>query len=472
MLKLRLPLRLFWYITKEHVAPFFYAFSVITFIMIMQFLIEIMDLILSKGLEPFIVLELFFYNMAWMLALSIPMAVLIAALMAFGRLSADNEITALKSAGISLYTILVPVLFVSAFLAVGLAFFNDYILPEANHKAAALSSDISRKRPAAFIEAGYWVTDFKGFRLLVDRVDRQTGRLYGIKVYQEVKNQPPVVTVAGEGQIEFLNEGEQIRLTLVNGETHKLDNDPKHTYFLNRFTRQVVYFENVDTSLKRRQRRYRGDREMNNAMMLDEVRQARRSMAEQEKVFAAIGRELEHKTLQALPPGAVPDSAAGYRKSLAALDIRVLQTLLRREKDRLRQLQNSQRLITTQGESVNKYMVEVYKKYSIAASCLVFALVGAPLGLMARSAGIMMSAAYSLLFFFIYWIFLMVGERYADRLAITPFWGMWSADILIGTLGIYLIVSLTKETRFISWQWLARPLRRLQGKFRRPVHAG
>lgn len=470
MLKFSLPWRLYGYVLKELVAPFLYAFCVITFIMIMQFLIEIMDFILSKGLEPFVVLELFVYNMAWMLALALPMAMLVASLMAFGRLSADNEITALKSAGISLYTILAPVLGLSAVLATGLIFFNNYILPEANHRAAALSSDISRKRPAAFIDAGFWVNDFPGVRLLVEKIDRPTGRLYGIKVYQEVKNQPPVVTVAAEGQIEYLNDGEKIRLTLRDGETHKLERDAKDSYFVNRFSRQVIYLENVDSSLKRRQRRYRGDREMTTQMMLAEVRQARRAAAEQQRVFQALRPELARARLGPGAPAAA-DTGTGYIRALQALDQRSIPPVLRREKDRLRQLQNSQRLLTVQQEAASKYMVEVHKKYSLAAAGLVFALVGAPLGMMARSAGITMSAAYSILFFFVYWMFLMVGERYADRMVITPFWGMWSANFLIGGLGLYLIVTQTKEARFISYRWFTEPAKKLWRRWRKAGHA-
>ncbi|HAO99624.1 MAG TPA: YjgP/YjgQ family permease, partial [Fibrobacteres bacterium] len=118
------------YILREHIAPFCYALFVITFLFLVDFLIRILSSILSKGLEWRVVLEIILLNLAWMLALSIPMAVLVSALMAFGRLSADNEFTALRALGISPLRALLPVLTVAGILCVGLFWFNDRVLPE------------------------------------------------------------------------------------------------------------------------------------------------------------------------------------------------------------------------------------------------------------------------------------------------------------------------------------------------------
>ena len=123
------------YILKEHLAPFCYALFVITFLFLIDFLIRILSSILSKGLEWRVVLEIIVLNLAWMLALSIPMAVLVSALMAFGRLSADNEVTALRALGISPVRALMPVLFLAALLGASLVWFNDKVLPEANFRA-------------------------------------------------------------------------------------------------------------------------------------------------------------------------------------------------------------------------------------------------------------------------------------------------------------------------------------------------
>src|SRR5690606_40241523 len=125
-----------------------------------------------------------------MLALSVPMAVLVATLMAFGRLSADNETTALRALGISPVRAMVPVLLVATLLAAGLMWFNDRILPEANYRAASLRNDIGRKKPAAFIAPRRVIRDFEGYRLWMDRVDPETDVFYGVRIYQQERGQP------------------------------------------------------------------------------------------------------------------------------------------------------------------------------------------------------------------------------------------------------------------------------------------
>src|SRR3954464_5167211 len=139
------------YILKEHIAPFFYALFVITFLFLIDFLIRILSSILSKGLGWRVVVEIIILNMAWMLALSIPMAVLVATLMAFGRFSSDNEVTAMKALGISPFKAMAPVMAVALALGIGLVYFNNNVLPDANFRAAALRNDIGRKKPTALI---------------------------------------------------------------------------------------------------------------------------------------------------------------------------------------------------------------------------------------------------------------------------------------------------------------------------------
>jgi lipopolysaccharide export system permease protein len=101
-------------------------------------------------------------------------------------------------------------------------------------------------------------------------------------------------------------------------------------------------------------------------------------------------------------------------------------------------------------------MVEVHKKFALAVACLVFVLVGAPLGVMAKKGGMAVGLGLSLGFFVLYWAFLIGGEELADRQLIPAFWAMWSANILIGGAGIYILVKTAKEAKFISWEWTER----------------
>ena len=150
-----LPVHLYRYVFKAHVGPFLFSFVIITFILVMDIIFQIADLIIGKNLDLFIVLEVFFLNLAWIVAVSIPMSVLVASLMAFGRLSADNEVTALKAGGVSFFQMVSPVLAAGILLGSGHLFFMDVILPEANYRARSLMNDIHRARPTLLFTAGH-----------------------------------------------------------------------------------------------------------------------------------------------------------------------------------------------------------------------------------------------------------------------------------------------------------------------------
>ena len=155
------------YIIKEHLYPFLAALGALLFVLLTNFLLRNMDRFLGKGLEFTLILEYILLNLAWILALAVPMAILVATLMAFGRLSADNEIVALRSISVSYLRLLMPALLFSCIIAGSMMYFNNQILPEMNHKARMLSSDISRKRPDLDFEVGYFIDAIPKYNFLL-----------------------------------------------------------------------------------------------------------------------------------------------------------------------------------------------------------------------------------------------------------------------------------------------------------------
>lgn len=133
------------YIIREHLGPFFFALAVIMFVFVTKFIVQHIGRLFGKGLPVSTIFEFVYLNLAWMMALAVPMSVLIAALMAFGRFSADNEITVLKSSGINLYRIITPSLVWATILTLLMIWYNDRVLPEFNHRARILARSISQK---------------------------------------------------------------------------------------------------------------------------------------------------------------------------------------------------------------------------------------------------------------------------------------------------------------------------------------
>lgn len=445
------------YILTELIGPLFFGLAVITFVLIMDFILDILNLIISKGLDWKTIMEVFALNLAWMLALSVPMSVLVAALMAFGRVSADNEITALNACGVPLYRIVTPALLASAVLALGLVWFNNEILPEANHRARLLMTDITQKKPAWNLEPNVFIDYFEGYHLLVKKVDPRTSKLEEITIYDHRESPLPRTIIAKRGRMEFSEDGNDLQIFLEEGEIHEPDEeDPTH-YRRLIFSKQTINITDVRGELARSYSDYRGDREKSTSQMLEENRQKKRALSRsrqkiQDYVAAAVTSALDRDSSRARSTRALTVN----RERATILALNDSRSLLRKMEHEATQMRNLRR-------QINSLNVEIHKKYSIPVACLVFVLIGAPLGVMARRGGMSTGLGLSLLFFILYWAFLIGGEELADRQFLSAFWAMWSANLLIGAVGIILLVRSVRETVFISWEWLDR----LTSKFKK-----
>lgn len=441
---------LYRYILKEHIGPFIFGLSVITFILIMDFLLEILDLIISKGLNAFVILKVFALNLAWILALSIPMAVLIAVLMAFGRLSADNEITALKATGTSLYKIVYPILWSAGFLGVLMVGFNNYVLPEANHRARILMSDIHQKRPTLNLKENTFLDDIPGYHILIKKIGKKSSDIYGVTIYEQKESLFPRTIIAEKGKIEFSPDGNTLILHLYQGEVHQIDEQEPSHYRRVTFDKQTLYITDIQPHLGVGLEEFRTDREMTIGMMKKETERLKAELEAKKKSIQGLTSRIFDKILKENPE---------IRNGSSAPEIDEKQALLlawQKNSQILTQLQTETLLAADLDKKIDGYWVEIHKKYSIPVACLVFVLVGAPLGVMGKKKGVAVGAGLSLGFFLLYWAFLIAGEELADRQFITPFWAMWSANIILGIVGIFLLYQTSKEAKFIPWEKLIR----------------
>lgn len=427
------------YVLKEHVAPFFLALFVITFLFVVDFLVMILDNVLSKGLPASTVLEIFLLNIAWMLSLSIPMAVLVACLMAFGRLSGDQEITAMKAAGVSPLSIMRPVLLVGVLISELLILFNNWVLPEANHRSVELMSAVSRKKPHAFIDAGKLTTQFPGVQLWVERIDPSTGTLYGIQIFETEGKGPPRIVLADSATMDYADNGATLMLRLKSGENHIADKDDPANYFRIRFSSEDFAVRNVNDRLERRNRKYRSDREMPVEMMLEVIEEAKKNEARiVEENRGTLFPDLSKLREYALGDSILPEDFSRELPSDSLRHVRALRDVSVAERTRSRLVHRTSERVLNEKKRQAQYWVEVHKKFSTSVACIVFVLIGAPLGIMARKGGIGTGIIYSIAFFVLYWVCLIGGENLADRLIVSPVVAMWISNAIIGAFGVFL----------------------------------
>jgi lipopolysaccharide export system permease protein len=424
------------YILREHIPPFFFAVFIITFLLILETIPKIVDMVIDKDISAIVVLELIFLNLAWMIALSVPMAVLVATLLAFGRLTSDSEIIAIKASGINLTRVLIPLLIAAGFLTIAMIEFSDKILPRLNHKARVLQGDIRSMRPTLIFRAGVFITDISGYIILIDKINHSTSEIEGIRITNNKNPKQPRITVAKSGLMKFIDNGQTLQFTLYDGETHMLDTDEPDNYRRVGFGEQVINVGGVGSELKRSETSFKTDREMNIREMqkvIDDARtiiepfNARTETAVNQKLDMLFGDSLKPPTDSLLT-----DSAA-----LAFLKVNMSNTFSR--------IKRNHDQIMAQHKQIDKYKIEIYKKYSIPAASFAFVLIGAPLGILSRRGGMGVAAAVSLVIFTVFWSFLIGGEDMADRGIVSPFLAMWAADILTAAIGLYLLTKVITE---------------------------
>ena len=436
------------YVLREHLFPFIMGFAVVTFLLTMDMLFDYLDLLIGKGIPGFIVLQLFMYGLGWMVALSVPCAVLVACLMTFGRLSQDNEIVALRSSGVNALSVLTPPLVASAGLTVILALFMNFVLPETNHAFANLLIDIGRKRPAAQIQEGMFIDDFEGYSLLIGRLDDRTGKMSNVTIYDFHAGTVPTTIFAKRGRLSYSEKQGMLTLNLQDGEIHEVpDATEPRKYRRLVFKTHVINISSVMDRLERSDRQVRGEREMNVAGLKERIRQlstqeylVKRSLTPQVK---SLGYGSYDEFLRKFGPPSLWDLMKKAAGSLAFWrqwrpgqegDVAPPESYLPRG------IQFSLMELQALEKQINSFKVEIHKKLSIPFACIIFVLVGAPLGMKARKSGLAIGFA-SMGFFVFYYLFLLGGEQLADRRLLPPGPAVWMPNIVLGVLGVILTLS-------------------------------
>jgi lipopolysaccharide export system permease protein len=430
------PMRLTWYIIRLHIGPFLFGTSAVVFIFLLQFIFKYLNDLVGKGLSYWVILQFIVYNMAWMLVLAVPMGVLVATLMAYGKLSGSNELTIIKSSGGSAFRAMFPSIVGGLLLFGALFYFNDKILPETNQRAYVLQSDIKQLKPSFAIDPGRFST-LQGFSILARQVDRDKNELYNVTIYNQDGDMLNVIN-AKRARMRFNRDFSKLLMTFYQGEIHQV-NRRNQTQFrkLSFDEHQVaVPVEGFNFNRSDPSALGRTDRTMN-IHSLDSIAdsatvQSLRAEARMDTLLRNQIAETPHVSpLGTEPPISRSEAASNAMNRLATLRA---------------QFESENVTRNEQIRQADQYMVEVHKKYSIPAACLVFVFVGAPLGILVRRGNFGVSASIALGFFIIYWSCLVSGEKLADRAILSPAVSMWMADAVIGAMGVYLTILVSRET--------------------------
>jgi lipopolysaccharide export system permease protein len=468
------------YLLRQHVAPLGFALAALTSLMLINQVAKQLSSLLGKGLPTLVIIEVFVLSVPFIVAVTLPMAVLVAVLHVFTRLAGDNEITAMHAGGISVGRLIAPVLAGAVGVALLSFAWNDQVLPRSNHRLRTLQVDIQRKKPSLTLKENVINEVVAGqFFLRAARIDGSSNKLRDVTLYDLGDAERRRIITADSGRMAYSSGGRDLYLTLEDGDIQAVNRTDPTQFDRTFFRVNRMRVTGVGNTLELTANdAYKSDREMSICEMRQAARAARGDVDRaRQDGRRAIENDLRRLAgLAMLPPiagGYLPDTAPPglYCRALRRLTRSLLPRLALAQTPRAEQqparaapraplgpapaaiIQRASprvtSLLVTPGAGLGEeqrvraalqreasYEVEIQKKYAIAAACLVFALVGAPLALRFQRGGVGLVIGASVAVFTVYYVGLIGGEELGNRLFISPFLAMWTPNILFALVGL------------------------------------
>jgi LPS export ABC transporter permease LptG len=487
------------YVLRQLAAPFFFALAAQTSLMLLSQVAKKFGALVGKGLPWTVIGEVFLLSLPFIIAMTLPMAVLLAVLYTFSHLAADNEITATRASGISVYQVLTPVLIWGVCMAALNFAFVDQVLPRSNARLRSLLIDIGRKKPTFELrEQVINEVPPSQYFLRASRIDAATGRLRGVTIYDVGGEASRRIIYADSGAMAYAEGQTDLSLRLYDGSIHQYRPAEPARFQLTYFTVNDVRVKNVFDELQRNtSESVRGDREMSTCEMLTVIRDAKEEQAEARRERAELVRHDLRMLLDQPPllpaPAARPDSVRrGYcgwlRSVLTALLPKTVEAQAAaqgvspklppssRPAMRPRVQLSSWSEVASAADRVreadrraDRYSVEVHKKWAISLACISFVIIGIVMALRFPRGGIGLVIGGGLLVFSIHYIGLTAGESLADRGFVSPWVAMWTPNILLTVVGLLGLLKVSREsgsTRGGDFQELLDALRYLLRRLR------
>ncbi len=470
-------------VLKAYLGPMILTFFIVMFVLMMNFVWRYIDELVGKGLSAGIIIELMTYAMANMLPLGLPLAVLLAAIMTMGNLGENYELLAMKSAGLSLVRITQPLLILVSFIAVGSFFIGNNLVPYANKKMYSIIYDIRQQRQTLEFQDGLFFNGIENMSIRVGRQDPDTHLLRDVLIYDNRPANGNMNTiVADSGYIRLSDDKKYLLVTLYNGETYEQTRNNQwytksalrhHTFDLQKQAIAMDGFameRSDDSQVSNSQTKNINELQKDIDSLELKVNTATTSSYEpllKEQIFA--------RDNSVLPlPDSLRIDKRRFRTMQSADSIAQLPL---REKERIwnqaRTLAKTSRNMFSFDESMAKdalnrlyrSKVEWHKKVSLPVSIIIFFLIGAPLGAIIRKGGLGLPVVVSVIFFVIYYIISLSGEKQVKEGNWEAVWGMWISSFILTPIAVYLTYKATNDSALLDTDWYAGKFKALRERF-------
>lgn len=450
------------FILKSYAGPLAMTFFISLFILVMQGLWRYADDIVGKGIDLFIMIELLFYVALQTVPMALPLAILLAALMTFGNLGENYELTAIKASGVSLFRIMKPLVVLTVIVSGTAFWFANNVLPVANLKFYTLLYSVRQARPELEIKERVYYDGVDGFRIKVERKDPKTGMMYDVLIHdhRDKVNRNINVTMADSGRMDIDEKSGVIKLTLYSGVTYdekvsfsnsRLSERARQMYRRDDFTEQVVQvkvdgldFSRVDESAYSSHGRMKNLRQLRHDS--DSIICKRDSLLKNvnETTTTYYMQKVRHRYISDSLYTVAIDTAKvtnvdSIAKTLTDIQIKnVFESALRNARNNKQFVDEKLIKYREDRTNLNRHQMETHRKFTLPIACLLFFFIGAPLGAIIRKGGLGMPTVISVLFFIFYYVI----NTFGDKLALENVWpvpcGMWLSTATLALIGSFL----------------------------------
>lgn len=430
----------------------------------------------GKGLEISIIAELLLYASAGLVPMALPLSVLLSSLMTFGNLGENYELIALKSAGISLQRIMFPLIIIVIIISIGAFYFSNNIMPYTNLKFGSLLYDVRHQKPEIDIKEGVFYNGIDGYSIKIAKKNKKNNLLYNLMIYDHSKrNGNLTVTIADSGTMKISNDKKYLILTLFKGHTYSEIKEEKkkrrHNTFPHRrdnFDEQKIVFELIGYGMERTDENlFKNNYQMLNVKQLEFTEDSLSGTLDKSKrEFSNNLLRINYFKKENKKKYTKPDTILQLEneiKNTIILNIdSVFEIFSYRNKEKSIEMalnyarssksyiSSTKSLLEGKNRWINKHKIEWHRKFTLSFACFILFFIGAPLGAIIRKGGLGMPVVISVLFFILYYVISITGEKNVKADVIPAFYGMWLSAFIVFPLGIFLTYKATTDSVILN----------------------
>ncbi|MEJ7625323.1 MAG: LptF/LptG family permease [Ferruginibacter sp.] len=456
-------------ILKSFSGPFIATFFIAFFVLMMQILWKYVDDLVGKGLDLITVGEFLWYASASLLTLAMPIAILISSIMTFGNLGESFELVAIKASGISLLRFMRPLIFVSILLCAITFLFANYVIPFANLKFVTLYNDIYYKKPAFVLKEGIFFTHIPNYAIKIGKKEDDGKGIRNILIYEQTNPLQDNLIIAEKGIMKISDDKNYLEFNLENGVRYQekgnfMDTTTEYIRlgfkdFKKSFDLSVLQKQTTNDSVFR-----------NNHKMLSS-RQLDKNIDSLVKVEDSLSKKIRTGTSLYFPYLNVPDSlwkniaTPVMKKNEKIFPDSINDQLNVRSVSKILEIKNTIQFSSADFEQryseIRFHKVEWHRKFSLSMACLVLFFIGAPLGSIIRKGGLGMPLVAAIVFFLIFHLLNVFGEKFVKENLVTPWSGMWLAVMALIPVGIFLTYKAMHDSQIFSKELYNRAFKKI-----------